>query len=142
MTMTTYISTLALSPDSSGWDLTTTPTKASLSVLQPTSQNQDIAFNTQGLAVAQDVASAIKLFQGELYYDTTLGVPYFGQVFTQQYNAAIINSLMQQAALTVPNVVEAVASVSNLDVNGKPSRNITGTVKILDVNGEASGATL
>ena len=142
MTMTTYISTLALSPDSSGWDLTTTPTKASLSVLQPTSQNQDIAFNTQGLAVAQDVASAIKLFQGELYYDTTLGVPYFGQVFTQQHNAAIINSLMQQAAFTVPNVVEAAASVSNLDANGKPSRNITGTVKILDVNGEASGATL
>jgi hypothetical protein len=105
-------------------------------------QNQDIALNTQGLAVAQDVASAIKLFQGELYYDTTLGVPYFGQVFSQQYNAAIINSLMQQAALTVPNVVEAVASVSNLDANGKPSRDIAGTVEILDVNGEASGVTL
>jgi hypothetical protein len=142
MTMTTYISTLALSPDSDGWDLTTAPTAASLSVLQPTLQNQDIALNTQGLAVAQDVASAIKLFQGELYYDTTLGVPYFGQVFSQQYNAAIINSLMQQAALTVPNVVEAVASVSNLDANGKPSRDIAGTVEILDVNGEASGVTL
>ena len=129
--MTTLISTFALTPStqSGGWDLYT-------------DSFGNIAQNTQAAAVAQDVASAIKLFLCELYYDTTQGVPYNGQIFSQTYNAAIINSAIQQAALSVPNVVDAVASVTNQNSAGQPTRNVTGTVRILDVNGQELGVTL
>ena len=50
--------------DASAWDL----------VLDA---NGDIALAAPPYAVAQDVASAISLFLGELWYDTTQGVPYF-----------------------------------------------------------------
>ena len=40
----------------------------------------NIAIASEPYAVAQDVASAIKLFAGELWYDTTKGVPYFASI--------------------------------------------------------------
>ena len=39
--------------------------------------NNNIALAAEPYAFAQDAASAIRLFQGELWYDTTRGVPYF-----------------------------------------------------------------
>jgi hypothetical protein len=43
----------------------------------------DIAVASNPYSLAQDAASAIRLFSGELYYDTTQGVPYFGQILGQ-----------------------------------------------------------
>ena len=38
--------------------------------------NGNIAIARPPYALAQDAASAVKTFQGECYYDTTLGIPY------------------------------------------------------------------
>ena len=40
----------------------------------------NIARASNPYAVAQDVASAIKLFRGELFYDTAKGIPYWTEV--------------------------------------------------------------
>jgi len=38
--------------------------------------NGDIALASPPYALEQDVASAVRLFLGELWYDTTKGIPY------------------------------------------------------------------
>jgi len=42
--------------------------------------NGNIAMASPPYSLAQDVASAIKLFQGELWYDTSKGIPYFNEI--------------------------------------------------------------
>lgn len=125
--MTTLISTLALSNPVTAavpWDLYV-------------DNLRNIATNTQAAAVAQDAASAIKVFSGEIYLDTTQGIPYLSELFVSNFGAPVVGALLEQAALSVPNVVTAQSS--NVAVN---NRSVTGTVNILDVNGQASGVIL
>jgi hypothetical protein len=82
-------------------------------------------------AIAQDVASAIKLFKSELWYDTTKGVPYFSEVLGQYPPESLIKSRLVEAALTVPNVVQA--QVVNL---GLKDRQLTGDVEVIDTTGQ------
>ena len=91
---------------------------------------------SDGNAIAQDVASAISTFQGELYYDTTQGMPYFGQILGQAYNRVLLQSLLEKTAMTVPGVVQAQATIT-----GFTNRQITGTVKVIDSTGAATGVT-
>ena len=42
--------------------------------------NGNIALATEPYARAQDVASACRLFRGELWYDTAAGIPYFEDI--------------------------------------------------------------
>ena len=58
-------------------------------------------------AVAQDVASACRLFRGELWYDTTKGVPYFETILGKKPPPGLIKSAIEAAARTVPGVVTA-----------------------------------
>src|ERR1035437_5733844 len=86
-----------------------------------------------GLDVSQDVASAIKLFLGELYYDTTAGVPYFNQVFGPMYTPSVVQNLLQIAALTVPAVVAAQITLATFDYI---HRILTGTAYVTTVSGQ------
>jgi len=61
-------------------------------------------------ALAQDVASAIRLFRGELWYDTTQGMPYFEQILGKRPPAEFLKAQFVQAALTVPGVATAVCT--------------------------------
>jgi len=98
--------------------------------------NGNIALATGSEAIAQDVASAISTFLGEVYYDTTLGLPWLSEVFGQEFSPALVSALLVQAALTVPDVVSA--RVVNLDVkNGA----VTGVVQVIDITGQALGVT-
>lgn len=74
-------------------------------------------------ALAQDVASAIRLFQGELWYDTTQGLPYFQQILNHMPPAEFLKAQFVQAALTVPGVASAVCTFQSFT-----SRLLTGTV--------------
>jgi len=98
--------------------------------------NGNIALATGANAIAQDVASAISTFLGEVYYDTTQGIPYFSNVLGQQYSSSLVQSLLIQAALTVPGVVSAKATITSFK-----NRKITGTVTVIDTNGQALGVT-
>lgn len=90
----------------------------------------NIAVATEPYSQAQDAASAARVFSGEAYYDTTLGVPYFSDVLGRNQPTQILRARMQQAALTVPGITEATALlVSN------PSREMTGQLQIKTVSG-------
>jgi len=79
--------------------------------------NGNIAISEDPYSLAQDIASAIKLFQGELYYDTTQGIPYFEDILGQVPSAALIAASMEAAALTVPTVINAKLTELNYDPN-------------------------
>jgi len=87
-------------------------------------------------ALAQDAASAIKLFAGELWYDTTKGIPYFDAVLGQAPALENIRGLLVAAALTVPGVASAQVFFS--DFTG---RTLTGQVQVTAGDGAVSAAS-
>lgn len=90
----------------------------------------NIAMADNPYALAQDAASAIKTFQGEVYYDTSLGVPYFQSILGKLPQGQVMKAAFVKAALTVPDVVAAKCVLGPL-VN----RQITGQVQITDKAG-------
>lgn len=114
--MTTPLSTLLL--DTSAWDL----------VLDA---NGDIALASPPYSVAQDVASAIRTFQGEVWYDTSLGVPYWQQLLSQSTSTQQIASALDQAALTVPSVTTANTAITSIS-----GRKLNGQIQFITSDGE------
>lgn len=91
----------------------------------------NIAMATNGYALAQDAASAIKTFQGEVYYDTNQGIPYWGQILGMSPPVPLMKAYFIAAALTVPGVVSAVCYIAAI-VN----RVVTGQVQVRDATGQ------
>jgi hypothetical protein len=82
----------------------------------------NIALATPPYALTQDVASACRTFFGEVYYDTSIGVPYLGPNPPTNEKGALLGrtpplNIMQgalaAAALTVPFVETAVCVISS-----------------------------
>ena len=119
------MSTLSLSTPGSAdpWDLTV-------------DGNGNIGLATDGSAIAQDVASAILTFLGEVYYDTTIGVPYMSQIFGASFSRSVASMLLQQAALSVPGVVSA-----KVTINSFTNRVLSGVVEVIDTTGQSFGVT-
>ena len=86
--------------------------------------------NTNGQAIAQDVASAVRLFLGELWYAVDIGVPYFSNILGQDYVPSIVQALIEKAALSVPGVAKA--QCTPLVIQG---RLFTGDIKVIDTTG-------
>ena len=87
----------------------------------------NIAFAKDPYAKAQDVASAVKLFKGELYYDTRKGIPYFDETLGKKQSFALYQYRLQQAALTVPSVKSAKSTVSSGE-----NRQLIGNITVTD----------
>lgn len=114
-------STLKLNPDT--WDLTVDGLG-------------NIATDATSYAIAQDVASAVRTFQGELFYSTSQGIPYFLSVLGQTFSPQLFQAFAEQAALAVPGVVTAKAALGDLSAN----RTLTGSVSVIDELGTSLNA--
>jgi hypothetical protein len=90
----------------------------------------NIAMAEPEYALAQDVASAIKLFLGELWFDTAKGIPYWENVLGQLPPVSLIIGYMENAAKTVPGVVSAKCTITSFG-----ERNLTGQVLFIDETG-------
>jgi hypothetical protein len=95
----------------------------------------NIAVASEPYSLAQDAASAIRCFQGEVWYDTTQGIPYLTQILGFYPPLSLVKSYFQAAALTVPGVVSATVFITSLI-----GRELTGQVQITDSNGNVSAA--
>ncbi|WP_457154101.1 hypothetical protein, partial [Mesorhizobium sp. P5_C1] len=84
---------------------------------------------------AQDAASAIRLFVGELFFDTTQGVPYFDQILGKMPPISLLKAYLNQAALTVPGVVKAQTFILSFT-----DRIVTGQVQVTDAAGNITSA--
>lgn len=75
--------------------------------------NGHIALAEDPYATAQSVATAIRLWLGEEWYDTTLGVDWF-DILGVVARPSFIKTQMIKAAMSVPGVVSALCFLSSL----------------------------
>ena len=96
----------------------------------------NIATASNPYALAQTAACAIKLFQAELWYDTTQGIPYFQQIFGKPPNVALIKTKFATAAVASdPDIVSAVVFITSI-----VDRNVRGQVQVTDSSGVTTAA--
>jgi hypothetical protein len=98
--------------------------------------HRSIAMASNPYALAQNAASAIRTFIGECWYDTTIGVPYFGQILGAPLPIELMKAQFRAAALTVPDVVDA-----RIFITGFAKRGVTGQVQVTDKTGTLTAAS-
>jgi hypothetical protein len=95
--------------------------------------NGNIAMASPPYALAQDVASAVRVVLGEVFYDTTQGIPWLAPNSTQVLGSVpsltTLKAYIVNAALTVPNVVTATCIITGFSL---ATRQITGQVQFTD----------
>lgn len=96
----------------------------------------NIAVASEPYSLAQDAASAIKLFQGELWYDSTQGVPWFQSILGQTPPLSLVKAKLVAAALTVPGVVSAAVYLTGFN-----NRVFSGQVQCTDATGVTTAAS-
>jgi hypothetical protein len=90
----------------------------------------NIALASEPYSTTQDVASACRLFLGELWYDTTRGIRYFQSVLGKPTPIGYLKSALQAAALSVPSVQAATVYLQS-----RSDRSVTGQVQIVTGDG-------
>ncbi len=93
----------------------------------------NIAMARPPYALAQDVASAVRLFRDELWYDPVSGIPYFENVLGHFPPVTLMTGYIERAALTVPGVVKAQCIIQTFT-----TRELTGQIKFIDEAGAAN----
>lgn len=96
----------------------------------------NIASGTDPYQIAQDVATAVRTFQGEVWYDTTKGIPYFQQILGQWPPLATVRAYVEKAALTVAGVAAAQCTFVTLQ-----ERTLTGQIQITGTDGSTQAVT-
>ena len=98
----------------------------------------NLAIADESYSVAQDVASACLVFSGECYYDNTLGIPWKSEVLGKRPSPGFIQQKMQEEALKLPIVDNAVAAV----FFDRVTRSTRGTIRVTDINGNPAQVTI
>jgi hypothetical protein len=82
----------------------------------------NIAIATEPYSQEQDVASECRVFEGECYYDTTRGLPYFSSILGKMQPIQVLKERLVTAAELVPGVSKATVyliSISGRQVRGQ-----------------------
>lgn len=98
-----------------------------------------LAMATEPWSLAQDAASAIRTFQGEVYYDTTLGVPYWAKVLGvyPKPSVAYMKKLLADAAMGAsPDIASVKVFFTSFS-----NRQLSGQVQVTSVAGVVSIAS-
>ncbi|GAN71326.1 hypothetical protein ASY01nite_17790 [Acetobacter syzygii] len=98
----------------------------------------NIAVASSAYAVGQDISSAVRVFQGECYYNTDLGLPYLSNILGKSQSLPVYQTQVEQAALAVPDVAEAHCMVSGLSYD----RAISGAILFTTTDGTTSNVGL
>lgn len=99
--------------------------------------NGNIAVCADPYTTAQEVANACRTFQGECYYDTSLGVPYFQDILGKNPPIEVLQNDFQSQALLVPTV-----SSANVIIAGYTDSQVIGQIQITDINGSSINVSL
>ena len=84
----------------------------------------NIAIASEPYSTVQDVASAIRVFAGECFYDTSKGLPYMRLILGRSQSVGVCRTQAEQAALTVPNVTAAKCVITAISAQ----RQLSGTI--------------
>src|ERR1700748_2690157 len=91
-----------------------------------------------GMRLAQDVATRVRAWRGEVYFDTTQGVRY-DTILGAAPNLAVVQNAFNTEALKVPFCETAIA---NFKFEAEDKRALTGTLNVADVSGNNAVVTL
>lgn len=83
----------------------------------------NIAIASPPYSTAQDVCSAIRTFLGEVWFDSTVGVPYLQKILGHAPPLTYLQAQLVAAAETVPGVVNASCVIESV-----VGRKVTGQV--------------
>ena len=93
----------------------------------------NIAMASDPYSLAQDVASACRLFLGELYFGPSKqGVPYFTDGLGRSFPTQLLRSKLVEQALTVPGVTGAKVYLTSASKRG-----VGGQIQFTDSDGIA-----
>lgn len=95
----------------------------------------NIACATNPYSIAQDVASAVRTFIGECWYDTSQGIPYWQEILGELPPISLVKSDIETAALTVKSVKTAICTLTSFE-----DRKLSGRIEITDAFGNTSTA--
>lgn len=98
----------------------------------------NIAVAESPYAVAQDVASSGRLWQGEARYDTSRGIPYETGLLGYLPSSSLVASWYRQEAMTIQEVKDVSVSL-NFD---RHLRSLSGSIEITTINGENVNVTI
>lgn len=93
--------------------------------------NGNIALADAPYALAHDVSCAVRTVLGECYYNTSIGLDYFGQVYGKTPPVSLIIQLIVAQVLTVPGVITAQCVISSFS-----ARSVSGQIQFTDDTGE------
>ena len=99
----------------------------------------NIAVAAPPYAIAQDVASACRTVLAEVYYDDTLGVDYFGELFGKTPSASVFQEQFVAQTELVPGVVTATCIIESYSA---ATRETDGQVIFTDVNNQTQTVSL
>lgn len=91
----------------------------------------NIALASEPYSQAQDAASAGRVFEGEAWYDTTIGVPYFQQVFRGGQPVQVLKARLAAAAKSVPGITAATVVLIELN-----DRTLSGQLQVRTDTGD------
>lgn len=97
--------------------------------------NGNIAKASEPYSLAQDAASAIKTFLGEVYFDTSLGINYQSEILAKNPPLGLLKARLAAAALTVPGVATAVCFLTAV-----AGRIVSGQVQVTPESGAPASA--
>ncbi len=89
-------------------------------------------------AIAQDVASACRVFLGELWYATGRGVPYLQAILGKLPSIQFIKAKLIGEALTVPETATVRCFLTGLD----PQRGLSGQLQVTDTRSKLTVVTI
>ena len=95
--------------------------------------SRNIAMVSPPYSLAQDVASAVRLFLGELWYDQTQGIPYWTKILGKLPPTALLIQYIVQQALTVSGVVSAQCLINSFN-----DRAVAGQIIFTDESGQST----
>jgi hypothetical protein len=98
----------------------------------------NIAMASEPYSLAQDAASAIKLFLGEYYWNTALGVPYLTKIFGKNPSLSSLKDILAAAAASA----SADISSATVFISAITNRSVSGQVQVKSATtGQTSAAT-
>lgn len=90
----------------------------------------NIAMAEPPYSLAQDVASAVRLFLGELWYNVDAGIPYFEDILGKAPPLPLLVGYIETAAMGVPGVTSARCIITAFE-----GRSVSGQVLFTDESG-------
>jgi hypothetical protein len=90
----------------------------------------NIALASAPYALAQDAASGCRTFQGECWYDTTIGIPYLTEIMGQAPSIPLMKGWFTTMANRVPGIISSAAYIISI-IN----RKVSGQIQVTDVSG-------